>query len=55
MLCGWLGNKDLWGGAVSDSDYHNKAGYLEEQRVHQESDLVMGEVIEFLNLLDREF
>ena len=55
MLCGWLGNEDLWGGAVTDSDYHNQAGYLKEQQRHQESDLIMGAVIEFLNLLDRGF
>ena len=55
QLCGWLGNEDLWGGAVGDSDYHNDAGYLEEQRRFQESDLVDGEVIQFLNLLDRGF
>ena len=55
QLCGWLGNEDLWGGAVGDSDYHSDAGYLEEQRKFQESDLVDGQVIRFLNLLDRGF
>ena len=55
ILCGWLDNENLWGGAVTDSDYDIKAGYLEEQKRHQESDLVMGAVIEFLNLLDRGF
>ena len=52
MLCGCLRNEDMWGRAVTDSDYQ---GYLEEQQRHQESDLVMGAVVEFLNLLDRGF
>ena len=40
QLCSWLGNEDLWGGGVTDSQYHSEAGYLEEQRQFQESDLV---------------
>ena len=55
MVCGWLGNENLWGRTVTDSDYHNKAGYLEEQKRHQESNLAMGAVIELLNLLGRGF
>ena len=55
QLCGWLGNEDLWGGGVTDSQYHSEAGYLEEQQQFQESDLVKGQIIRFLNLLDRGF
>ena len=52
QLCGWLGNEDLCGSAVGDSDYHADSGYLEEQRKFQESDLVGFRVIRFLNILD---
>ena len=45
----------MWCGAVGDSVYHSDAGYLEEQRKFQESDLVDGQVIRFVNLLDRGF
>ena len=55
QLCGWLGNEDLWSGAVGDSVYHSDAGYLEEQRKFQESDLVDCQVIRYVNLLDRGF
>ena len=30
QLCGWLGNEDLCGGRVSDSDYNNNVGYLKD-------------------------
>ena len=40
---------------MTDSQYHSEAGYLEEQRQFQESDLVKGQIIRFLNLLDRGF
>ena len=31
QLCGWLGTANLWTGAVSDTDYNKRAGYLQEQ------------------------
>ena len=40
---------------TAPSDYHKKAGYLEEYKRHQERDLVMRAVVEFLNLLDGGF
>ena len=55
QLCGWLGNEDLWGGGVSDSDYNNNSGYLEEQLRFQESNYVDGLIIKFLNILDRGY
>ena len=42
---GAYANEDLWGGGVTDSQYHSEAGYLEEQRQFQESDLVKGQII----------
>ena len=30
QLCGWIVNADLWVGAVSDTDYNKKAGYMKE-------------------------
>jgi len=40
---------------VSDSDYNRKAGYLEAQEEFQKDDLVCGQIIPFLNLLDRGY
>ena len=50
-----MGNEDWWGGGVSDSDYNNNSGYLEEQIRFQESDYVDGLIIKFLNILDRGY
>jgi len=36
QLCGWLGNGNLWGGGVSDSDYNENAGYLKDQEEFQQ-------------------
>ena len=46
---------DLWTGHVTDSNYHNSSGYLEEQRMFQMSDLVHGELIKFMNMLDKGY
>ena len=54
-VCGWLGNEDLWGGGVTDTDYNEQSGYLQEQDEFQKADLVRGEIIEFLNMLDRGY
>jgi hypothetical protein len=51
-VCGWLGNEDLWGGGVTDTDYNEQSGYLQEQDEFQKADLVRGEIIEFLNMLE---
>ena len=32
QLCGWMGTAPLWTGAVSDTDYNKRAGYLQEQK-----------------------
>ena len=52
QLCGWVTNDDLWGGGVSDSGYNNNSGYLQAQQEFQETDLVNGKVVKFLNGLD---
>jgi len=40
QFCGWHGNFDLWTGAVSDSDYNRRSGYLQAQEQFQNEDLV---------------
>ena len=61
QLCGWIVNADLWVGAVSDTDYNKRAGYLKEQQKFQENDLVfddgdaMGRKVVFLILYDRGY
>ena len=61
QLCGWLGNDNLWGGGVSDTDYNNSAGYMRDQKEFQELDLVFTEgdgvsmIVPFLNIFDRGY
>lgn len=55
QLCGWQGVYDLWMGAVSDSDYNRRAGYLQEQEAFQNNDLVQGRVLPFLNIYDKGY
>ena len=40
QLLGWIGVGDLWPGAVSDSDYNRREGYLERQMNFANNDLV---------------
>ena len=60
QLCGWIVIADLWVGAVSDTDYNKKAGYLKEQQKLQENDLVfdnrdaLDRLVVFLILYNRE-
>ena len=53
--CGWGGTWDLWGGHISDSDYHRYSLYLNFQKKFQETDLVDGSEIQFTNVLDRGY
>ena len=39
--CGWMGTSHLWVGAVSDTDYNKRAGYMEEQEQFAEKYLVL--------------
>ncbi|KAL7425489.1 hypothetical protein ACHAXH_000032, partial [Discostella pseudostelligera] len=55
QCCGWMGTHNLWGGNVSDTEYNKSAGYLNEQEIYQQSDLVGGEVIPFLNIYDKGY
>ena len=50
-----MGNEDLWGSGVSDSDYNNDSGSLEEKLRFQESDYVDGLAIKFLIILVRGY
>ena len=36
-----MGAAHLWVGAVSDTDYNKRAGYMEEQEQFAEGDLVL--------------
>ena len=52
---GWHGVYDLWMGAVSDTDYNRRAGYVQQQEEFQNIDLVEGQVIPFLNIYDKGY
>ena len=52
---GFHGTYTLWPGAVSDSDYNRRAGYLDEQREFQTNDTVDGEVKPFMNIYDKGY
>jgi len=60
--CGWIGTAELWPGAVSDSDYNKREGYLERQRLFAEKDFVEiiegsgnCEVLPFTNVYDKGY
>ena len=55
QCCGWMGTHDLWGGNVSDTEYNKSAGYLNEQETYQQTDLVDGELVPFLNIYDKGY
>jgi hypothetical protein len=62
QLCGWLGTAELWPGAVSDSDYNKREGYLKRQEAFANHDLVeleagSGEyrVLPFTNVYDKGY
>jgi len=55
QLCGWGGVHELWGGNVSDSNYNELAGYLDEQWEFQKVDLVDGHVVVFTNIYDKGY
>ena len=38
QLCGWIGTYDLFPGAISDTEYFDKAGIFDAQKLFQESD-----------------
>ena len=55
QLCGWIRVGLLWGGGVSDSEYNNLEGYLNDQTTFAENDRVDGKVIPFTNGLDKGY
>ena len=55
QLCGWIGTADLWTGAVSDTDYNKRAGYLEQQQQYQNEDLVNNKVVPWTNVYDKGY
>ena len=62
QLLGWIGVGQLWTGAVSDSDYNRREGYLEHQRLFANDDKVELEkgsgdfnVLPFTNIYDKGY
>ena len=63
QLCGWILTAVLWTGAVSDTDYNKRAGYLQEQEEFQKNDLVerkqdgmsVFHLIPFTNIYDKGY
>ena len=55
QLCGYIGTGALWPGAVSDTDYNKRAGYLQEQEEFQGNDLVNGVTIPFTIIYDKGY
>ena len=60
--CGWLVAWLLFVGRISDTEYHRIAGYLQEQKEHQNQDLVQNdldpdllEIICTINLLNKGY
>jgi hypothetical protein len=62
QLLGWMGVGELWPGAVSDSDYNRREGYLERQMNFANKDLVTVDgdrgklsVLPFTNVYDKGY
>lgn len=55
QLCGFIGVWELWTGGASDTLYLTRSGILEAQEEFQNKDLHNGEVVPFLNVLDRGY
>ena len=55
QLCGWVGTYDLWTGAVSDTDYNKRAGYLKIQKQYAENDMVDSKLVPFTNIYDKGY
>ena len=59
QLCGWMGTAPLWTGAVSDTDYNKRAGYLQEQKQYAQDDLIEVRGVKgyraFLNIYDKGY
>ena len=55
QLCNWLGTGDLQPGAVSESDYNRREGYLERQKDFAEHDLVNEAFVHFTIIYNKEY
>ena len=56
QLCGWIGTADLWTGAVSDTEYNKRAGYLQAQEQFANQDLVINcGIVLFTNVYDKGY
>ena len=59
QLCGWILVAPLWTGAVSDTDYNKRAGYLRDQEEFAKIDLVDIDgtltVVVFTNIYDKGY
>lgn len=55
QLCGWIGTADLWPGAVSDSVYNRREGYLKRQQEFASNDLFQDEVLPFTIIYDKGY
>ena len=57
QLCAWLGTAELWPGAVSDSGYNKREGYLQRQEAFANSDLVEMDhkILPFTNVYDKGY
>jgi hypothetical protein len=53
QLCGWLGGFEPWTGAMSDTDYFERAGILDEQQEFQNKDT--SSLLPFVNILDKGY
>ena len=54
QLSGWLGGYELWLGAISDTEYFEKSGLLQEQEIFQSWDNQTQDVT-FTNILDKGY
>ena len=56
QLSGWIGASDLWTGAISDTQYLEECGILEEQQSYAEADAVEGDnILPFTNITDKGY
>jgi hypothetical protein len=53
QLCGWLGGFEPGTGAISDMDYFERGGILEEQEEFQKWDT--SSLLAFINMLDKGY
>ena len=55
QLSGWIGARDLWTGAVLDTDFLKQTNILDRQNDFLQDDFVNGELVPFTNILDKGY